>query len=550
MANSFAKMLTDLRQSTVSRNYFDNIIQTMTNCLFVVSGDFTILNVNPAACTLLGYQSKELIGRPLNSIIASDDDHLNEEEISPWFKEGIRISKKISLRSCGGEMIPMLFSASSMKNQEGEIIGAVFAGQDITELQTAEERLIQSKEEAEKANNAKSEFLSTMSHELRTPMNAILGFTQLLQINPKEPLTESQNSKTSEIMKAGNHLLELINEILDLAQIESKHVKLFPEQVLVEKIIAETSALIEPMAIQKGVKIINRIDDCPNLVVRADPTRLKQVFINLMSNAIKFNQEGGSVTLEYDVLQNDMVRINVTDTGRGIQKEKLNSLFRPFNRLGIKNTEVEGTGIGLSIVKQLMELMGGSISVESGSGKGSKFSILLPAATELSLEKEASVVTPVLKTTAQQEKQRYTLLYIEDNPANLKLVEQIILSRPDIKLLSAPQAQMGIDLARSYAPDLILMDINLPGMDGITAMKKLKNDKETQEIPVIAVSANAMKTDIANAMTAGFQSYIVKPFDLKNFMQVIDQYLKPKNANITNTTHSSETTHGHHATNS
>jgi two-component system sensor histidine kinase/response regulator len=396
---------------------------------------------------------------------------------------------------------------------------------DITSRKIAEKNIIFAKEEAERANAAKSEFLSRMSHELRTPMNAILGFSQLMSFDTSETLSPSQNARLHEISKGGKHLLDLINEVLDLSRIESNQFTLSIENVNIHEVIKETLNLIFPMAQKNNISIENKFQE--NLFVLADRTKLKQVFLNLLSNAVKYNSDNGSIVLDSHVTSEGKVSISVKDTGAGLSPQQQKSIFEPFNRLDVDKTEIEGTGIGLTITQRLIEHMNGSIEVESKEGQGSSFILRLQEGKEVGLKTilDELVASPLEK---EPNGDQYTLLYVEDNPANLMLVEQIIQTRSDIKLLSAPQAQIGIDLARAHIPDLILMDIDLPEMDGVEALRRLSALEETRNIPVIAVSANAMESDVKKVLKSGFKTYIKKPFDLNFFMQEIDRYLLKK----------------------
>ncbi len=413
-------------------------------------------------------------------------------------------------------------SFSPFFDSDGDLMYVRGDSMDITSMKIAEKNILAAKEEAEKASAAKSEFMSRMSHELRTPMNAILGFGQLLEIDTIEPLTPSQGNHLSEILKGGNHLLELINELLDLSRIESNKLNLSIENVYIQDVIEETLKLISPLAEKNNISIENK--SYRNIYVLADRTKLKQVILNLLSNAVKYNSDNGSVVLESHVTYDGKVRISVKDTGAGLSLQQQKSIFEPFNRLGVDQTTIEGTGIGLTITKRLMEHMDGSIEIESKEGQGSTFILQFPEgkAVDLKSSPDELVTTP---KELESNGGSYTLLYVEDNPANLSLVQMILEQRDDISLLTAPQAQIGIDLARTHIPDLILMDINLPGMDGIEAFRRLSAIEETKNIPVIAVSANAMESDVKNALNAGFKAYIKKPFDLKLFMQEIDKYL-------------------------
>jgi PAS domain S-box-containing protein len=396
---------------------------------------------------------------------------------------------------------------------------------DITVRKRVESKLNDALATAEKANRAKSDFLSSMSHELRTPLNAILGFAQLMESGTVPP-TLSQQKSLEQILKAGWYLLELINEILDLAQIESGKVMLSRESVSLADVMLECRTMIEPQAQKRGIRLTFPRLDAP-LFVSADRIRVKQVLINLLFNAIKYNTTDGTVTVEYSLRSPDSIRISVRDTGVGLDAERLTQLFEPFNRLGKETGAEEGTGIGLVVAKRLVELMGGTIGVNSAVGVGSEFWFDLSLATAPPpVAHEAERVSPAVPPQATDGKSLRTLLLVEDNPANLELVEQLIERRPELRLLSAADGNLGLEYALAYQPEVILMDINLPGMSGLDTMKILRADPLTAHIPIIALSANAIPRDIESALQAGFFSYLTKPIKVVEFMDTLNVALK------------------------
>ncbi|MBI5752794.1 MAG: response regulator [Hydrogenophilales bacterium] len=419
---------------------------------------------------------------------------------------------------------------------EGKIYASAGISTDISARKQAEETLKQfnaqlegrvgqrtadltrAKDEAERANLAKSEFLSRMSHELRTPMNAILGFAQLLESDAQTPLSPDQHENVHEILHAGRHLLELINEVLDLARIESGRVELAPEPVSVTQLVKECMTLMQPLAAQRDIHLSSQTGNC---AVRADRLRLRQILLNLLSNAIKYNHASGSVEIVCHSAPEGWGRVTVRDNGRGISADALPRLFIPFERVESSNDGIEGAGIGLALCKKLAESMGGAIGVESVAGEGSTFWVEFPLAAEVFAPAAATEAKAAQTVCAGAR----TLLYVEDNPANLRLVEKLLAARPGLSLLGAPTAEKGLDIARARQPDLILLDINLPGMDGFEALRHLRNDPATRNIPVIALTANAMPKDVEKGLAAGFSGYLTKPIDVPRFLAAIDRLL-------------------------
>ena len=395
--------------------------------------------------------------------------------------------------------------------------------QDVTERVEVEQALLALSEEAERANRAKSDFLSSMSHELRTPMNAVLGFGQLMEYDATLP--EVHRDSVQEILGAGRHLLELINEVLDLAKVESGHIDLSLEPVEVCPVVEECLSLVTSLADKREIQLSHK--GLKGAAVRADRTRLKQVLLNLLSNAIKYNRDAGSVRIEVKLEGTDRLRIRVIDTGPGIPAGRRAELFQPFNRLAAAHSEIEGTGIGLTITRRIVEMMGGIVDVESEVGVGSIFWIELPLESAPAAGNvHAGAAGDGGASLPHIEAVQHTVLYIEDNPANIKLVAQILGRRSHIHLLTAHTSELGIELALARRPELILLDINLPGMDGYQVLEVFKADARLQAIPVVAITANAMTRDIERGKAAGFVDYLTKPLDVRHFQQVVDACLE------------------------
>lgn len=501
---------------------------------------------SPRWKAMLGYKDEELenVFSTFEKLLHPDDVARVMKSVEDYlagktkkFKHEFRMQHK------NGQWEHILGRGYVMRDKAGKPIRMTGTHVDITERKLAEaeilklnseleERvtqrtteLVSAKDEAERANLAKSEFLSRMSHELRTPMNAILGFSQILESDEKQPLSEDQHGSVHEILHAGRHLLELINEILDLARIEAGKISVSLEAVSVQDTLAECLSLINPLAAKREISIVEHESELVNYVL-ADRTRLKQVFLNLLSNAVKYNKEKGNVDISYKCLD-DELQVRITDTGAGLTPEEQSHLFIPFERLGADETGIEGTGIGLALSKRLIECMNGKIGIESTGESGSTFWIQLPKITAKSteLEKSDSEIIENITPSANQQK----ILYIEDNPANTRLIQRILeRQRENIIFLTSETPIKGLEMAEHHNPDLILLDINLPEMDGYAVMERLKTNIATRSIPVVAISANVMPADFALGKAAGFVKYLGKPIDMSEFLSTIDEVLMEK----------------------
>jgi PAS domain S-box-containing protein len=514
------------------------ILKSVGDGIFGMNLEGDITFYNPSALKMTRFDEDELLGKSLQEVLnLLHDKGASFSQGYPLyqvFKDGKTQSKDEAVfwTKDGSALLAEYICAPIY--EEEKIVGAVVTFRDILRRKRVEEALVQAKEEAERANRAKSDFLSRMSHELRTPLNSILGFAQIMEMDKIDRLTARQKPWVSQVRKAGDHLLELINEILDLARIESGAMAVSMENVDVVPILKEVMILIMPMSKDKNIEIIDMVS-IPSLVVFGDRIRLKQVFLNLLSNAVKYNIENGIISIYHRKTSEGKIQISVEDSGIGVSKDKINDLFEPFARLDADNSDVEGAGIGLTITRRLVEQMRGSISVKSTLDEGSCFTLEFSAGITNEEKKDLEDNENELSKKPVNSSENYTLLYIEDNPDNLILVRQVLKTRPNIRLIFSRDSKTGIELALTQRPDLILMDINLPGMDGFTALKAIRAYREIRSIPVIAVSANAMKEDIENGLEAGFDSYITKPINIARFMEVVDRLLEQKKGTSLNT---------------
>jgi PAS domain S-box-containing protein len=502
------------RQLALFRRVFDSSSQ----CIGIADHKGRFIYQNPAQAHELGYSADEIAGQPFTMVLDDDRDEDITTKIIESVVAGGNWVGEVPLQRKNGSRFISLSNISCIQGERGptQYFFNIFC--DFSAELARRNELSRAKEAADQATRAKSEFLSRMSHELRTPMNAILGFSQLMKLDATLP--DAHKDNVHEITTAGRHLLALINKVLDLAKIESGHLDLAMEPVEVGAVALECLNLVRPLAEMGNVKLGHT--GLHGAAVLAERMLLKQVLLNLLSNAIKYNRPDGSVHLDARPHGPDRLRILVTDTGVGIPAVRLKELSQPFNRLDAEISGIEGTGIGLTIARAMLESMGGTVGVESELGVGSTFWFELPLASMPEADhKRAHSATAGQHIAAVP----HTVLYIEDSPANLKLVTQILGHRKHIRLHTAHSPELGIELALAYRPALILLDINMPGMNGYQVMEAFKGEASLRETPVVAVTANAMFHDIERGREAGFAEYITKPFNVDEFLETIDRCL-------------------------
>jgi PAS domain S-box-containing protein len=492
----------------------------------------TIIYVNDKFCDISGYTRSEVLGRDYTFLRSDQHDKALFQNLWKTILRGEVWQGEICNYKKNGEFFWLNVTIVPFLDEESRLYQFVSISSDITAKIEAEQNMLKARDAAVNANQTKSEFLSRMSHELRTPLNAVMGFSQLLETGHEKSLSDIQQQYVKEIQNAGSHLLNLINEVLDLSRIESDQLTAENITIPLSSFLDECHSLITPMAREKNISLLKNYGNSQNTAVFADPVRLKQVMVNLLSNAIKYNNPSGSVLIQTQLTGANKVIVEVIDTGEGIDDSQKDILFEPFTRLPQHKHE-EGVGIGLALSKRLCELMGGKIGVDSKLGSGSRFWFELE-------QVEYSPVDAITGVRNEQVKSRknylelhpYTILYIEDNLANFRLISEILVNRQKIELLHAETALAGIELAGQRQPDIILMDLQLPGLDGFEGLKILRSIKGLAKIPVIAVSAFANEENILRAAEEGFEEYITKPINISGFMSAINSVIERNQLHI------------------
>ena len=484
-----------------------------------------ILYANPAFLRTTGYTLAEVVGQSPRILQGPATERAPRDLIRKALKRWKPVVVELLNYRKDGSTFWVELSIVPVADATGWWTHWVSIQRDISGRKQAEDALRAARDEAETANRAKSEFLSRMSHELRTPLNGILGFAQILQLDPS---AAPHRAVADDLYDAGKRLLSLINEVLDISRVEAGEMPLSPEPVALAEVVREALNLVAPMADRRAVRTRVEPPTGPCEYVRADRQRLGQVLLNLLSNAVKYNRDGGAVTVTAAPAPGGRVRVGVTDTGPGIPADLAGRLFTPFDRLGAEATGVEGTGLGLALSRRLVEAMGGAIGADSEPGRGSTFWFELPAA-------DAPVAAPPDPSHPDLELPppgRHTVLYVEDNTANFRLIELALAHRPGVRLMAALHGGLGLELAAQHRPDLVLLDLHLPDLPGEEVFRRLRADPATRAIPVVVLSADATPGRVDRLRAAGVADYLTKPLDIRQFLRVLDDALRPKPAAV------------------
>jgi PAS domain S-box-containing protein len=511
-----------LHESAAAEARFRGLIEVAPDAIVTADGDGRIVLVNGQTEALFGYQRAEMLGQFVEVLLPERyrEGHVSRRSgytHSPRIRP-MGANLELHGRRKDGSEFPVEISLGPIE-VDGELL-VIATIRDISERKAVEAAIVQAREEAVQANLAKSEFLSRMSHELRTPLNAILGFGQLLAM---DDLIEEQRDSVDQILRAGAHLLELINEVLDISRIEAGRLTLSIEPVSLDDLLRETQDLVRPLANEAHI----RIEETPrpsSMHVLADQQRLRQVLLNLLTNAVKYNRADGLVQITCEPGESGQNRIAIRDTGNGMDEGELARLFTPFERLAAEQSGVEGTGLGLALSRRLVEAMNGSMGVESTKGMGSTFWLDLPAsgsAIDLVEVLPPEAVGPVVEAAGPTK----TVLYIEDNLASFQLMDRIFARWTGVKLISAMQGRLGVDLAMQHHPDLVLLDLHLPDIHGYEVLQRLRGNDATRDIPIIVTSADATSGQIERLLEAGADDYLTKPLDIPQFTEAVRKHL-------------------------
>ncbi len=495
----------------------ETIVQASPDIVTILDQTGHVREVSQASSRILGYDIDDPVHDELEALVHADDIPTIYREYARLLTlESTSLDIRYRVRHARGHWVTLDSRGQSIVGEDGRAVGALVMSRDATEDLVFEAELLTAVGVAERASLAKSEFLSRMSHELRTPLNSVLGFAQLLEM---DELSDQQGQAVGHILRAGHHLLNLIDEVLDIARIESGHLDMSVEPVLVLDVLGDAVELARPLAEHRDLRLTVDTSSClPRTYALADRQRLLQVLLNLLSNATKYNNRTGRVEVAVARPGDGRVRISVTDTGPGIRGEDIDRVFEPFDRLGAEHSGVEGTGVGLTLSKHLVERMGGEITVRSSVNVGSTFTVFLPL-TEPPDEFESATVhrgdAPALPTALR-------ILHVEDNLDNLALVEQILARYEDIELMPATLGGLALELAHRNRPDVILLDLHLPDMSGIDVLSRLRADPVTADVPVVVVSADATADRIGRLDTTRVAAYLTKPIDVHELLRVLE----------------------------